>query len=74
MSESTGFYHTPSKTHNAIGKLDFVGFLRSLKFVCQKIEQKRRDILKGIKVYDKEVVFREIVEYVLSKCLMPIII
>ena len=57
-----------------LGKLDFSGFLRALKLVCQKIEEKRKDLILTWKDASfKEVEFKDILECVLERCLLPLI-
>ena len=55
-----------------LGKLDFSGFLRALKLVCQKIEEKRKD-LTWKDVSFKEVEFKDILECVLERYLLPLV-
>lgn len=45
-------YESPSCRYSVLlaappvlGKLDFAGFLRALKLICQKIEEKRKDLI-----------------------------
>ena len=44
-----------------LGKLDFSGFLRALKLICRKIEEKRKDLILTRKdVSFKELEFKDI--------------